>query len=156
MKKVITTLLLLALVITSSFAANVNILSKSPESNVTAILKYNNQTINSEAGLQITASQALDTPVQHSTNIFSVLINSNKSTNTNLIIDISATPFVSDSGYNSLITPVTNSGFNKYITVLAGIHVNEQVSQFSLNWTGKEGLPPGQYNSDVTITISAN
>lgn len=156
MKKIIITLLFLALVITSSFAANVNIISNAPESSLTAVLKYNNQTINSESGFQITASQALDMPIQQSTESFSVLISSNKKTDTNLIIDISATPFVSESGYNSLITPVTNSDFNKNISVLAGVHTNEQVSQFTLNWTGKAGLPLGQYNSNVTITISAN
>ena len=50
----------------------------------------------------------------------------------------------------------TQSNFESSIQVLAGVHTNETVSTFTLNWTGKTGLSAGQYSSDVTITICAN
>ena len=156
MKKTITTLLILVLAISSLFAADVNILSKAPESNLTAELQYNGITLGNNQNLQINATENLDNPIYQSTAPFSILVNSNKVTDTTLTVDIAATQFISEKGVNSDITPTVDKDFESSIQVLAGVHTNETVSTFTLNWTGKTGLSAGQYSSDVTITICAN
>ncbi len=156
MKKIITTLLIIAFAITSSFAADVQIISKASETSLTAILQYDGQTLDNEEGLQITTKESLDVATVQTTDDFSILVNSNKATDTTLIIDINATSFVNGNGFDSGITPATDDNFNSELNILSGVHTNEIASTFNLSWTGKEGLPSGHYTSDVVITISAN
>ncbi len=156
MKKIITTLLIIALAITSSFAADVQIISKASETSLTAVLQYAGQTLDNEEGLQITTNESLDVATVQKTEDFSILVNSNKTSDTTLIIDINASSFVSKNGFDSEITPKTDSNFNRELIIPSGVHANETASTFNLSWTGKEGLPSGDYSSEVIITISAN
>ncbi|MBK5201273.1 MAG: hypothetical protein JJE21_07040, partial [Spirochaetaceae bacterium] len=111
MKKTITIILILALSIVSLFAANVNILSKAPEATLTAAIQYDGKTIDNEEEIQINAFEKLDNPIYQSTKNFSILVNSNKVSDTNLTVAIVATSFINQDGVDSQITPSTDEKF---------------------------------------------
>jgi hypothetical protein len=160
MKKLITLFLIITVIIASSFASEINILSSVELQHLSATIIYNENSDISDNNLEIISEYSLDEEIAQSTKAFSVIVNGNTSETETITVTIEATPFTS-SNHTTTIVPVATAldSFSAFIdgsqatSLIAGVYTNQVASQFTLNWMGQSELPNGEYYSTVKMSI---